>query len=209
MRPTNMAMMPGADALAELAERQELAQVAAEAEGADALDVEDGEADEGQADGDVHVAGRRPEQRDPADEREQAAPVAEQDVDEQGHEQRDVLLGAPDRRATGRSPAGRRTGPRWRSGRGPGSCPASGSSASSPTIISTLMIHIVRIVLVMLMSQVMSGGGAALSLVRWCSSLGGRPEDVRGDELEGAVDVADRVGARLARGAPCRTAGRG
>ena len=34
-------------------------------------------------------------------------------------------------------------------------------SARSPTIISALMIHIVRIVFVMLTSQVMSGGGSA------------------------------------------------
>ena len=49
---------PGADAVLELVEREELAQVAAHAEASEALDLEDDEGDQREADGHVHVAGR-------------------------------------------------------------------------------------------------------------------------------------------------------
>src|SRR5256885_98666 len=50
---------PGADAVAELVEREELAEIAADAERAESLELEDPEAHEGHSDGDVDVARRR------------------------------------------------------------------------------------------------------------------------------------------------------
>ena len=55
-----------ADAVLELVEREELAGVALEAEPPEALDVEREEGDERQADGDVDVAGGRPQELDAA-----------------------------------------------------------------------------------------------------------------------------------------------
>ena len=65
--------------LLELVEREELAEVAADAELAEALDLEDQEADEGHPDRDVHVARWRPQELDLADGRDQPDPVVEQD----------------------------------------------------------------------------------------------------------------------------------
>ena len=99
-----MAMIAGADPLAELAEREELAEVAAHAQVPDAFDVEDHEADQGHADGDVHVARRRAKLRDLADGRDEADPVVEQDQQEERGEDRDVRTrrGAGDARRRSR-----------------------------------------------------------------------------------------------------------
>ena len=66
---------PGPDAVAELADREELAEVAAHAQLPEALALEEHERGQGQADGDVDVAGGRPQLVDLADRRHQAAPV--------------------------------------------------------------------------------------------------------------------------------------
>ena len=120
IRPTNRAMTPRAEPVPELPEREELGQVAADAEVPEALDVEDREADQGKADRDVHVARRRAKELDLADRRDQAAPVGEQDVQEEGREERDVAGRPAGRRARSRSPGGPRTRTRRRSGRRPG-----------------------------------------------------------------------------------------
>ena len=80
----------GADAVLELVDREELAEVAPHAEVAEALDLEDQEADQGHADRDVHVARRRPQELDLADRRHEADPVVEQDEQEGADEDRDV-----------------------------------------------------------------------------------------------------------------------
>src|SRR4029079_6228587 len=61
----------GADAVLELVEREELAQIAAEAEAPEALDLEDRERHEGESEGDVDVARGRTQLLDPADRRDQ------------------------------------------------------------------------------------------------------------------------------------------
>src|SRR3954469_10410018 len=81
------------DAVAEPAEVEELAEIAADAEAPDALDVEQHEADEGQADRHVHVAGRRTEPFDLPHGWDQTAPVAQEDVDEEGGEDGAVAAG--------------------------------------------------------------------------------------------------------------------
>ncbi len=93
----------GADPVPELAEREELAQVA-DAERPEALELEVGEGDEGEPDRHVDVAGGRPERLDLADRRHEAAPVAEQDEDEEAGEDRDVAgrLGPAGRRGRSR-----------------------------------------------------------------------------------------------------------
>ena len=93
----------GADAVPELVEREELAEVAADAELPEALDLEDQEADEGHPDRDVHVARRRPQELDLADRRDQPDPVVEQDQQERADEDRDVRRGRRRRRARARS----------------------------------------------------------------------------------------------------------
>src|SRR4029079_8357648 len=78
------------DPVLELVEREELARVAAEAEALEPLELEIDEADQGEPEGDVDVARRRPKLVDAPDRRDEAAPVAEQDQQEEGGEQRDV-----------------------------------------------------------------------------------------------------------------------
>ena len=101
IRPTNRSMTPGRDALLEPAEDEELAEVAAHAEVPEALVVEVEERDEREPDRDVDVARRRAQASsmcvspvwiaaEPAEERQQAAPVREQDEQEERGEQRDV-----------------------------------------------------------------------------------------------------------------------
>ena len=81
------------DPVLELVQREELAGVAADAEPPEALELEVDEAHERKPDGDVDVARRGAELLDPSDRRDQPAPVAEQDEDEERDEQRDVRLG--------------------------------------------------------------------------------------------------------------------
>src|ERR1044072_1744544 len=80
----------GADALLELVEREELAEVAADPELPEPEELEDEEADEGHAEGDVHVARRRPQQLDLADGRYEADPVVEHDEQEGPEEDREI-----------------------------------------------------------------------------------------------------------------------
>ena len=78
----------GADAVLELVDREELAQVFAHAETAEAFDLEHDERDDRQADGDVDVARGRAQELDSADDRQQAGPVREQDQQEEADEDR-------------------------------------------------------------------------------------------------------------------------
>src|SRR6476660_7542735 len=86
----------GTDPVLELIEREELAEIAADAESAEPLELEVDEADEGQPEGDVHVARRGSQLLDPSDGRDEPAPVAEQDQQEERDEEWDVwLCGGP------------------------------------------------------------------------------------------------------------------
>src|SRR5690242_8479428 len=71
-----------ADALPELVQREELAEIAAHAQLPEAEELEDREADEGHPDGDVHVARWRAQLLDLADGRHEADPVVEDDEQE-------------------------------------------------------------------------------------------------------------------------------
>src|SRR4051794_22583954 len=83
---------PRTDALPELAEWEELPEVA-EAQVLEALELEIEERDQREPDGDVDVARRRTQDLDLADGRDEAAPVREQDQQEEPDEQRDVRPG--------------------------------------------------------------------------------------------------------------------
>ena len=93
IRPTNRSMTPARDALLEAREHEELAEVAAHAEAPEALVVEVEERHEREPDRDVDVARRRAERLDLAEERQETAPVREQDEQEERREQRDVPAG--------------------------------------------------------------------------------------------------------------------
>src|SRR5206468_3319141 len=87
------------DALLEPAEDEELAEVAAHAEAAEALVVEVEKGDDSEPDSDVHVAARGPEELQLAEKWQQPTPVREQDEQEERREERDVPsgIGAPKR----------------------------------------------------------------------------------------------------------------
>ena len=85
--------MPAPDPVLELVQREELAGVATDPEPLEALELEVDEAHQRQAERDVDVARRRAQLLDPADRRDEPAPVAEQDEQEERDEQRDVRLG--------------------------------------------------------------------------------------------------------------------
>src|SRR3954451_13419155 len=85
------------DPVLELVEREELAGVAADAEPTEPLELEVDEADKGEAEGDVDVTRGCAQLLDPTDGRDEAAPVAEQDEQEERDEQRDVGLGGRSR----------------------------------------------------------------------------------------------------------------
>src|SRR5439155_24935861 len=80
-------------ALAEAADDEKLAQVATHAEAAEALEVEVQERHQREPDRHVHVARGRPQELHLAEERQQAAPVREQDEQEERREKRDVGAG--------------------------------------------------------------------------------------------------------------------
>src|SRR5262249_46598672 len=72
----------GADALLELVQREELAEIAADPELPEAEELEDDEAHKGHPYRDVHVARRRPQLLDLADRRDEPDPVVEHDQQE-------------------------------------------------------------------------------------------------------------------------------
>src|SRR5688500_241221 len=78
------------DAVAEPADVEELAEVAAEAQVPHALDVEHEERQQREPDRDVDVARRCPELFRPSDAGQQAAPVAQEDEQEEGDEDRHI-----------------------------------------------------------------------------------------------------------------------
>src|SRR4029079_8789343 len=81
------------DPVLELVQREELARVAPEPESFEPLELEVDEADQRETERDVDVARRRAQLFDPADWRDQAAPVAEQDQQKERDEEWDVRLG--------------------------------------------------------------------------------------------------------------------
>ena len=110
----------GAHAVPELVDREELAEVPADAQLAETLGLEDDEADEREADRHVDVAGRGAQLLDLADRRDQADPVAGHDEDEEAGEPRHVRPGSDRRPARARSSPGIRRPARPRSGGVPG-----------------------------------------------------------------------------------------
>ena len=81
------------DPVAELVDGKELAEIAADAVPAEALELEEREADEGQPDGDVEIRSRGAQLVELADGRNESAPVAEQDEDEERGKERDIRPG--------------------------------------------------------------------------------------------------------------------
>src|SRR5215203_2939959 len=82
----------GRDPVLELVEREELAEVASDPQSPKTLELEVEEADQCEAERDVDAARWRPQLLDPSHGRHETAPVAEQDQQEEGDEQRDVRL---------------------------------------------------------------------------------------------------------------------
>ena len=76
--------------MTELAEREELAQIATNAQTPEPLPLEHQEGDQGQADGDVDIARGGAQLLDPTDRWHEADPVAEQDEQEEPGEDGDI-----------------------------------------------------------------------------------------------------------------------